>query len=86
MEAAMRVFIQYDETGKIRGTLATTLEDIEVKPSSGMNVHVFDRDALNEEELRRYLGDLHSNCTVQTTAAGEATLVQKEAADRGRRR
>ncbi len=75
----MRIFIQYDEKGEIRGTMVTTLEDIAVKPSSGMCVHVHERDSLNEEELRRYLGELHNNFRVGSTPSGRSTLVHKSA-------
>ena len=80
----MKIFVLYDEEGKIRGTMATTLEDIGVKPSSGMHVHMFERDTLNAGEQRRYLGELHNNFRVANTPSGESTLVQKSATPRGR--
>ena len=79
----MRIFIQYDEKGEIRGAMTTTLEDFAVKPSSGMRVHIVERDFPNEEELRRFLGELHS-FRVASTPSGRSTLVHKPADEEGR--
>lgn len=81
----MKIFVLYDEKGDIQGAMATTLENIGVKPPSALHVHMFEQNTVNTEEQLQYLRELHNNSRVATTPSGKSTLVQKSATQaRGR--
>jgi hypothetical protein len=66
----MKVFVMHDDTGKIRGTFATTKDNVGVNPKKGMKLHVLERETLEGEELKQYLGELHTTYRVDSSAEG----------------
>lgn len=78
----MKVFVMYDEQGRIRGSVASELNEFDARPQAGtgMRVHRFEVTDVKREDLQKYLRDLHTNFTV--AALGAPTLVPKKTRSR----
>ena len=72
----MKVFVMHDDSGKIRGTFATTQNNVDAKPAKGMRLHVEERGNLEAAELKKYLHDLHHTFRVETKS-GSTSLIRK---------
>lgn len=75
----MKIFVMYDETGKVRGTMASALEETAIRPGPGLRVHVLERAALTPEEQRRHLAELQNHFRVLEGPSGEPILVRRSA-------
>ena len=72
----MKVFIIFDERGRIRGSVASALHNVAVRSGEGTRVHTIERSDLNSESVRPYLRELHTNFRVDPH--GEPTLVRRK--------
>lgn len=70
----MRVFIIHDDAGHIRGTVATTEQNVGIRVPPGFFIHAKDERDLTGSDLQRYLQDLHKNHRIATP--GEPSLVR----------
>ena len=73
----MKIFVMHDDAGKIAATFATTQENIGAHATGGKKVHVFEREPMQGEALRDYLGDLHRSFRV--VAGGEGSTLVPQA-------
>ncbi|HEY4902017.1 MAG TPA: hypothetical protein VIH89_00955 [Candidatus Sulfotelmatobacter sp.] len=72
----MKIFVMHDDSGKIKGTFATTQNNVEAKPTKGMRTHVVEQETLEGDELKKYLYELHNSFRVEIKSGG-TSLVKK---------
>ncbi len=67
----MKVYVSYDDSGLIRGTLAVSSgRRLSLKPSPGLHLHSFEHAELGPEERRSYLRSLHQDHCVDVAGGG----------------
>jgi hypothetical protein len=71
----MKVFVIFDNQGRIKGTAATQLDNVAVGTPQQLRVHTVPRAEIDEADLPRYLADLHANHRVDIL--GEPRIVRK---------
>jgi len=79
----MKVFVMYDESGTIKGTLAVPRgKNIGIRPGPGTTVHTFEHEDLDDKKLQEYLSKLHDNHRIDVAGSGGARVVARESASR----
>ena len=74
--ADAKVFIVYDERGRIKATAVPAHPQTRVQSSKDMRVHVIDHPGIGREKMRQYLLELHRDHRVNLI--GEPRLVRKQ--------
>ena len=72
----MKVFVIFDEQGRIRGSVASALDHIDVRSGTGTRVHRMEVSDLDPKDVPAYVRNLHTNFRVATL--GEPTLVPRK--------
>lgn len=70
----MKVFVIFDNQGRIRGTAATRLDNVAIGTPQQFRVHTIPGAEIDEVDLSRYLADLHANHRVDIL--GEPKIVR----------
>ena len=64
----MKIFVVYDETGKIRGTFAAAKEHLGVRVAKNRAIHTFEDEGKEGEALKQYLSELHAKFRIAGSA------------------
>ena len=75
----MKVFVIFDEQGRIRGAIASMLDNINVRSGTGSHVHSIHRmevDDLDPKDVPAYVRNLHTNYRIDIL--GEPKLVSRQ--------
>jgi hypothetical protein len=70
----MKVFIIYDETGEIRGTATSHLQDFRIGVDPALSYFEEDHD-IEDTQITQYLRNLHETYSVDVTSSGQPRLI-----------
>jgi hypothetical protein len=73
--AKAKVFVVYDDQGRIRATAVPSHEQTAIKPAQGLRVHAIDHPGLERARMNEYLRELHREHRVDLM--GEPRIVRK---------
>jgi hypothetical protein len=72
-----KVFVLYDDQGRIRATAVPAHPQMSVKPLQGLRVHAIEHPGLERAEMSKYLNELHSSYRVDVIGS-ELRVVRRE--------